>query len=84
MAYSIWPLKNKLITYEKDFAIIAIVFISGFSLLAWATPPAEENSGGRPVGVGGATSSSGLILLISLAAGYGRKKVYDFRKSKLV
>jgi len=66
--------------------IIPSVFlmISSFTLLAQAPPPPPENAGGSggPVG-GGAPIGSGLVLLISLAAGYGGKKVYDFSKRKL-
>lgn len=35
--------------------------------------------GGGPIG-GGAPIGSGMVLLISLGAGYGAKKVYDARK----
>jgi len=66
---------------KKILAITAILMISGFSLLAQAppTPPAEANGGGGPVG-GGAPIGSGLVVLITLAAGYGGKKVFDVRK----
>ena len=50
--------------------------ISGISLLAQAppAPPSSANQGGTgPV-------DGGIILLISLAAGYGGKKVFDARK----
>jgi len=58
--------------------------ISGFSLLAQAppTPPQNANEGGGPVGGGGAPIGSGLILLISLAAGYGGKKVFEAGKKR--
>ena len=66
---------------KKIVAITAILTISGFSLLAQAPPTPPENAGGSggPVG-GGAPIGSGLVLLISLAAGYGGKKVFDARK----
>jgi len=69
---------------KKILVITAVLMISGFSLLAQAppTPPAEANGGGGPVG-GGAPIGSGLVLLIALAAGYGGKKVFDFRKREL-
>lgn len=35
--------------------------------------------GGNPVG-GGAPIGSGIVILLSLAAGYGSKKIYDARK----
>jgi hypothetical protein len=67
----------------KKILILSIVLmISGFSLLAQAppVPPGNANQGGQgPVG-GGAPIGSGLVLLISLAAGYGSKKVYNSRK----
>ena len=66
---------------KKILAITAILMISGFSLLAQAppTPPAEANGGSGPVG-GGAPIGSGLVVLITLAAEYGGKKVFDVRK----
>lgn len=67
---------------KKIVAITAILMISGFSLLAQAPPPPPGDAGGSggPVGGGGAPIGSGLVLLISLAAGYGGKKVFDARK----
>lgn len=58
-----------------------VLMISGLSLLAQTPPPPPGEAGGSggPVG-GGAPISSGLVLLISLAAGYGGKKVFDARK----
>jgi hypothetical protein len=60
---------------KKILAITAILMIGGFSLLAQASPPPRVDAhtgGGEPIG-------SGVVLLISLAAGYGGKKVFDFR-----
>ena len=70
---------------KKILAITAILMISGFSLLAQAppSPPVNANEGGGPVGGGGAPIGSGIVLLITMAAGYGGKKVYDFKKKKL-
>ena len=69
---------------KKILTLTAIVMISGFSLLAQAPPAPPENAGGSggPVG-GGAPIGSGMVLLISLAAGYGGKKVFDFRKERI-
>ena len=69
---------------KKILTLTAILMISGFSLLAQAppTPPAEANGSGGPVG-GGAPIGSGMVLLISLAAGYGGKKVFDLRKERI-
>lgn len=50
------------------------------------TPPppnggqTPEQSGSTPVGGGGAPIGSGLLILMAMGAGYGAKKVYDFRK----
>ena len=60
-----------------------LLMISGLAIMAQAplTPPVNANEGGGgPVGGGGAPIGSGIILLISLAAGYGGKKVFDARK----
>jgi hypothetical protein len=71
---------------KKILAITAILTISGFALLAQAppTPPTNAGTGGGPVGGGGAPIGSGIVLLIAMAAGYGGKKVFDFRKRELV
>jgi hypothetical protein len=49
-------------------------------------PPSSANNGGTsgPVGGGGAPIGSGIVLLISLAAGYGGKKVYDLKKRSMI
>ena len=59
-----------------------VLTISGFSLLAQAppNPPGDAGGSGGPVGGGGAPIGSGIVLLITLAAGYGGKKVFDARK----
>ena len=64
-----------------------LLMISGLAIMAQAppTPPVNANEGGGgPVGGGGAPIGSGIILLISLAAGYGGKKVFDKDKVALV
>ena len=70
---------------KKILMLSIVLMISGFSLLAQAPPAPPENAGGTggPVGGGGAPIGSGIVLLISLAAGYGGKKVFDFKKKKL-
>lgn len=66
---------------KKIVSITALLMISGISLLAQAPPPPPENAGGSGGPLGGrAPIGSGLVLLISLAAGYGGKRVYDERK----
>ncbi len=57
--------------------LLIVLKISGFSLLAQAPPPppGDAGSSGGPVG-GGAPIGSGIVLLISLAACYGGKKVF--------
>jgi len=72
---------------KKILAIITILMISGISLMAQAPPPPPpddpSNGGtGGPVG-GGAPIGSGIVLLITLAASYGGKTVYNFRKRNL-
>jgi len=42
--------------------------------------PGEGNN--TPVG-GGAPIGGGLLILVALGAGYGAKKVYDYRKREL-
>jgi hypothetical protein len=66
--------------------ILILGFIALFPLFTFAQPqpPAGGGTpgtgpGAQPVG-GAAPVGSGIVLLISLAAAYGSKKVYDARK----
>jgi hypothetical protein len=71
---------------KKILLFSIVLMISGFSLLAQAppVPPGSANEGGQgPVGGGGAPIGGGIVLLIALAAGYGGKKVYDYKMRKL-
>jgi len=50
-------------------------------------PPHPNDGGGPgsgdiPVG-GGASIGGGFLILLSLAAGYGSKKIYEYRKRSL-
>jgi len=67
---------------KKILMISIVLTISGFSLVAQAppNPPGDAGGSGGPVGGGGAPIGSGIVLLITLAAGYGGKKVFDARK----
>ena len=69
---------------KKILMLSIVLTISGFSLVAQAppSPPVNANEGGGPVGGGGAPIGSGMVILISLAAGYGGKKVFDARKQE--
>ena len=60
-------------------SVLAVFF--SLTLLAQAPPPPPSNAGagGGPVG-GSAPIGSGLVLLITLAAGYGAKKVFNSKK----
>ncbi len=64
---------------KKIILLTVFAAISSFALLAQAppTPPTNANQGGTgPVGGGGAPIGSGIVLLITMAAGYGAKKVF--------
>lgn len=72
-------------TIGKIFAIGSIILLS--SGLFAQTPPHPNGgntpgSGNTPVG-GGAPIGSGLIILVSMAVGYGSRKVCNARKSIL-
>ena len=70
-------------------AIIAFIIISLFigmqGLFAQATtpgnPPGSPQAGDQPIG-GGAPVGSGLVILLSLGAGYGAKKIYNYNKKR--
>ncbi len=70
----------------KSFLILAgIVAALSFSSVSFAQPPAPPASGGAgpsstPMG-GSAPIGSGIALLLALGAGYGSRKVYQFRKA---
>ncbi len=63
---------------KKIILLTVFAAISSFALLAQAppTPPGDAGGSGGPVGGGGAPIGSGIVLLITLAAGYGAKKVF--------
>ncbi len=69
---------------KRITVLIVFLLFSGMSMLAQDPPPPmpdlppNELQNG-PVG-GGSPIGSGLVILLALGAGYGGKKVYDFRK----
>ena len=66
---------------KKLFVLSVLAIFFSLTLLAQAPPPPPSNAGagGGPVG-GSAPIGSGLVLLITLAAGYGAKKVFNSKK----
>jgi len=67
-------------------ALITFTLLT-INLSAQTPPPPNggqtpEQNGSTPVG-GGAPIGGGLLILVALGAGYGAKKVYDFRKRSL-
>jgi len=68
---------------------VLVLIVPPTSVFAQDPPPPPPPGGGHGAGGsqipgGGAPIGSGLVLLIAMAAGYGGKKVYNFRKRKLV
>ncbi len=71
----------KIVTLTVFFITFTVALSSVFGQ---PMPGGDPSSGGDNPPVGGyAPIGSGLIILLSLGAGYGSKKVYDARK-KLV
>ena len=72
-------------TFKIPFTI-ALISINLFSISVFAQdpppPPPGHNSSGNVPG-GGAPIGGGMLVLVALGAGYGAKKVYDFRKRDL-
>lgn len=71
---------------KKIKAIFAIVVVSLFFAVSGAyagtnpsDPPGAPQAGDQPIG-GGAPVGSGLAILLSLGAGYGAKKAYNYYK----
>lgn len=76
---------KKVVKYLAAFTVLMLLSFST-SLLAQPGPgtnPGGDPVGGPPIGGGGGGSApigSGIVLLITMAAGYGAKKVFDARK----
>lgn len=71
----------------KKIKYLLILLFSVFSLASFSQMLAPEDPGGEPTGGedpigGGAPISSGTLILLSLGAAYGSKKVYELKKSK--
>ena len=72
---------------KKVIQILAIVLVVLVPMILAAQPqPWDPTIGGgegaAPVG-GGAPIGGGLLIMLSLAIGYGTKKIYDARKKVL-
>lgn len=72
---------------KKVIQILAILLVILVPVILSAQPMPYDpsiggGSGAAPVG-GGAPIGGGLIILLSLAIGYGSKKIYDARKKVL-
>ena len=73
---------------KKVIQILAIVLVVLVPMILAAQPqPWDPTYGGgagaTPVGGGGAPIGGGLLIMLSLAIGYGTKKIYDVRKKVL-
>ena len=70
--------------FLKFFAVASVLMVISFVGFAQPNPGGGNDPvGGDPIGGGpggGAPIGSGIVLLITMAAGYGSKKVYDARK----
>ena len=76
---------KKLQDMKKVIQILAIAFVLLVPVILSAQPLPWEAGGGEgatPVG-GGAPIGGGLLILLSLAIGYGTKKIYEARKKVL-
>ena len=60
--------------------VIVPVIIASASAPPPPPPGGPGGSGATPIGGGGAPIGSGIVLLISMGAAYGAKKVYNARK----
>jgi len=72
---------KKIIQVLTFVAYIMVPFILSAQPQPW-DPGVGGGEGNNPVG-GGAPIGGGLLILLSLAIGYGSKKIYDARKKVL-
>ena len=69
--------------FLKFFAAITVLMVISFAGLAQPNPGGQSGNGGEvggpPIGGGGGTApvGGGIVLLLTMAAGYGMKKVFD-------
>ena len=68
----------------RTLSVIAIIAVGASFNTAFSQPPPPNQSngsstGGAPIG-GSSPIGSGMLLLITMAAGYGVKKVYDIKE----
>jgi len=69
----------------RKFIISSIVFLFFILVTTYAQLPPHPNGGGGPGGGqtpvgGGAPIGGSFLIMLSLATGYGVRKIYDFRK----
>ena len=65
----------------KLLIVTAIIAFPLVSAIAAPPPPPPPGGGGGDIPIGGtAPIGSGVVLLITMGAAYGAKKVYDARK----
>jgi len=62
------------------FVVVPVIIASASAPPPPPPPPTGGGSDPNPIGGGGAPIGSGLVMLISMGAAYGAKKVYNARK----
>jgi len=72
---------------KKIKSIAVIMILTALPMLLSAQPQPSDSgigggAGGNPVG-GGAPIGGGFLILLSLALGYGIRRIYDFRKKAM-
>lgn len=71
---------------KKLLFLLFFTLTIGYQINAQSPPPpppsGHGSTGNQPSG-GNAPIGGGLLILLTLAAGYGGKKVYDFKKQNL-
>lgn len=74
-------MKKKIIS---TIVILSMILIPLFTIAndGPSDPGGDPSGGGDPIG-GGAPIGGGLVILLSLGAAYGGKKLYDLKKESL-
>lgn len=72
---------NKILKLLIITAIVIVPLLTATASVPPPPPPPPGGGGGDPIPIGGtAPIEGGVVILVSMAAAYGAKKIYDARR----